>query len=384
MGVLKWFWVGCAAVATAAAATEPVMVRGEIGGAKYTWMQPAQWNHAVLLVAHDWRPETAALKADFSPQASSYRQLCQDGWIVAQTSFRRNGPIVLDAIHDLDALRAEIEKRFGPPHRVLIEGNAMGGLIALAIAERNPEIPPLYDGVIAIDPSFTLRGLEENFSGITMQPKIPVVFLCNHNQADSALRYMRLNLPKTVRPFVPVVLRVNRDGHLNVNQAERWVALATLNDWLEANTPTMKSPDEKLEYIDVTRVPEPSPSRVFFDEDRHGFTAHIEDISEDDGVLTLDAQAVDFADAGIVPNAWFRAEIHGHGYRVRYGRDFASVKRASWVAVLNADGFFWLTRNLSNAEKTVDAQLGDLVHVTRYETQKEDPAHAEETETEPE
>lgn len=67
---------------------------------------------------------------------------------------------------------------------------------------------------------------------------------------------------------------------------------------------------------------------------------------------------------------WFQLIAHGHAYRVRYGRDFDSVKRGEWVAYPNADGFFLFARNHADAASTAHLTLGDTVIIQPYKDEK--------------
>lgn len=371
MRVPSWILALCVLVSSAVAAPPPVIEKGTIEGANYTWLRPAgRWNRSVLLVAHGFRAESADLVADLSPEHAAYRRLADEGWLVAKTSYRRNGLILLDAMRDLDNLRAEIVKRFGAPERVLVEGDSMGGMIALLLAERPPETPRLYDGVVAVDAALGLREPDAGFSGLSMQPQIPVVFLCNRNEIEAARHYRELDFPAGVRPFPPALLRVDRDGHVNVNQAERLFALRYLNQWLDSGLPEPVGLSPEKGYVDATRIPEPLPSRVFVDADGLGFVAHVSEISAIFGNILLDAQPADFVQIGLKTNAYFEVTLRDHSYRVLFGKEFGSARHGEWVAFPNADGFYWLGRNKANAAATTQCELGDLVHVRRYVKQK--------------
>lgn len=51
----------------------------------------------------------------------------RQGWIVAMTSYRREGLIVSDAIKDVNNLRNFICNERGYPYWVVLEGRSMGG-----------------------------------------------------------------------------------------------------------------------------------------------------------------------------------------------------------------------------------------------------------------
>lgn len=390
MRVLIWFLALCSALVSVIQAANPPprprpkpsapavarLEQGEIEGAKFTWIRPAKWNRCILLLAHGQRPETAPLVADLFPEHAAYKALVDEGWIVAKTSFRRNGIIVADALLDLENLRAEIVRRFGKPTRVLVEGESMGGFIALLIAERLPEETPLFHGVVAIDAALAMRDPASDTVGLTMQPQLPVVFLSSRTEFEGPRHYAETKLPGAIAAIRPVLLRVNRDGHVNVNQTERLSALRILNTWLDSGLETLPKPEGGKTYLDMTHLPEPMPSRVFLDADNRGFTAHVTEVSRVFGNILLDTQPADFAAIGLVRNAYVQLTVRDHHFRVFLGKDFSSVKRGEWVMFPNADGFYWLARNFFSAAEASQAEVGDLVQIRRYDETPKTPETA--------
>ncbi len=137
-----------------------VTQRGTIEGAHYAIAhdQGLKWNKKLLLIAHGYRPENAPLIADLFPDQSAYATLITEGWIVAKTSYRRNGIIIADAIRDLDNLFQHISEEFGPPVRTIIEGDSMGGTIATLLMERDDH---QYHGAVAVGAALDLKESEE-------------------------------------------------------------------------------------------------------------------------------------------------------------------------------------------------------------------------------
>jgi pimeloyl-ACP methyl ester carboxylesterase len=362
-------------IASQLLAVSPVVVEtGEIAGAKFTLARPAAWNKRLLLVAHGYRGEDRPLVADLFPEHLAYRALLDEGWIVAKTSFRRNGIIVADAIADLDALREHVAKKFGAPERVLLEGESMGGLIVTLLAERDfaPEDRgrPKYHGAVAIGAALVIAEGGRDVP-LSLVPHVPLLFLTNQSELDGPRGYVTRNQADRVDPNLrPALFRVSRDGHVNVNQRERLVALRALNAWLDRGRATLPEPAANAEFFDATVPPAPAPSTVALHADARGFDPHVTEVSGNYGNLELDAQPADFAAIGVGMMQYFELTAHGQKFRVRLGRDFSSVARGEWVAFANADGFYWLARNFGDAAATAKLQLGDTLTIRRFDDAK--------------
>ncbi len=345
---------------------------GVIDGALYTALLPRTWNRQLLLVAHGLREAEMPLVADLNPDALAYRTLVEEGWIVAKTSYRRNGVIVADAIADLDALRARLAARHGAPSRVLVEGDSMGGLIALLLAEREADtvtrVARQVDGVVAVDPAATVR--ENNQSvGLTLQPGVPVVFLANQSELAASQAYAANARPATA-DRQPVLLRVSRDGHVNVNQPERLTALRLLNRWLDSGRDALPRPARGEAAVDVTVDAGRQPTQVTMHADGRGFDARVQQVTERFGNLYLNVQPDDFIAAGIKSLDWFQLKFGDRIYRTRYGNYFDNVATGEWVAFGSADGFTWVGRNNANAAALAGVKAGDTVTIRAYESSR--------------
>jgi pimeloyl-ACP methyl ester carboxylesterase len=352
----------------------PPLDEGELeAGAKFAIARPLAWNGSVLLIAHGLRAETDPIVADLNPDRLAYKTLRDEGWIIAKTSYRRNGMIIADAVADLENLRAHIANTYGEPKRVLVEGDSMGGLIAAIIAEQPPGDSPKYHGCVAVGAALNAR--EPNGSlDLNLGTQLPLIFLTNRSELTGPKNYVQPLTPHPPdhRAIKPVLFRVSRDGHVNVNQHERLAALRALNAWLDRGPAALPKPADGSEFFDATHQPEPQTSQVTIDADRRGFTTRITEITEVYGNVALNAQPADFASAGIPLNAWFQLTVRDdEPRRVLHGRGFNAVKRGEWLAFPNADGFFWLARNFENAAKTAALNVGDEVHVRAYD--KDEP-----------
>jgi pimeloyl-ACP methyl ester carboxylesterase len=342
----------------------PVTIeRGEIDGAKFAIARPANWNRRVLLLAHGLVEDPAPLVAELSPEHAEIKALLDEGWIVATTSFRRNGVIIADAIADLDALRLHLVNTFGSPERTLVMGESMGGLIVTLMAERDPEH---YAGAIAIGAALSVREAKVAVA-LSLQPQIPLLFLANQTEFEAPKAYVSAKVDRPVASVRPVLFRIARDGHVNVNAHERLAALRALNLWLDRGRDALPKPAPGELYFDATVPADPVPSQAVFDADARGFAARITELAGNYGNVALNAQPTDLAAAGIKPKAAFQLIAHDQTYRVVYGRDFSSVKRGEWVVFPSADGFLWLARNFASAAATAHLEPGDTVQLRRYE-----------------
>ncbi|HUL55148.1 MAG TPA: SAM hydroxide adenosyltransferase [Opitutaceae bacterium] len=330
---------------------------GEIEGARFTIARPAQWNRFLLLVAHGYREENAPLVADLNPAHLAYRTLLDEGWMVAKTSYRRNGLVIEDAIADLDNLRAHIAAAYGEPQRVVLEGDSMGGAIVTLMAERPAG---RYHGAVAVDAALQVR---ERGSAVAfnLEPQIPLVFLVNRSELAASRQYVTAPLERPVRP---VLLQVARDGHVNVSQRERLAAIRAVAALVDRQPVALPSVDGAPAFFDATQPPAPGPSQVRL-RNEGGFEARVTEVTGVFGNLVLTAQPDDLARADIATGTWFELIAPGQAYRVFFGRDFADVRRGQWIAFANADGFLILGRNHDNAAATAGLRDGDMVIIHR-------------------
>ena len=339
----------------------PAVVTGEIEGAKFTLVRPVFWNRGVLLLAHGLRDESAPLVADLNPAHLAYHTLVEEGWIVAKTSYRRNGLIIRDAVADLVNLRAFVSKTYGEPQRVILEGDSMGGAIVTLIAEQFPEG---FNGAVAVDAALQVRERGDPLA-FNLQPQLPLVFLSTQDEVAAPRRYLVAPLERTVRP---VLLTVAREGHVNVNQRERLAAIRALVSLIERRSVDLPRADGGPGFYDATQpvVPVTSQVRLL---NEGGFEARVVEVTAGFGNLLINVQPSDMVVADIAPGSWFELAAKDRTYRVLYGRDFTSVKRGEWVAFPNADGFFCVARNHDNAAATAGLKESDPLVIRRLAEQ---------------
>ena len=345
------------AASGAALADDVVKVEvGQILGARFAIANPpGPWNRRILLIAHGYRPESAPLIADLHPERASIKAVLDEGWIVATTSYRRNGLVIGDAIADLDALRAYIVAAYGEPDRVILAGDSSGGLIATIMAERDKE---LYDGAVVFDATLYVKETNSQV-GLSLLPRIPLLFVATLREAIEPKSYLTALVSRPAPTVQPVLFLISREGHTNINQPERLAAFRALNAWIDGGREALPKPKDQTPYYDATVPPDPGPSTAVIHEDHLGLDTKVAEVDQVYGTLLLEAQAEDFKNAGIPPMTYFRVEVRGKSYRVLYGRTYSDVKEGEWVAFPDADGRTVLSRNFADAAHTLKVGVGD-------------------------
>lgn len=361
-----------------AAPARPHIETGEIAGARYAVAVPAKWNHTLLLVAHDYRPESAPLQADLRLDDPVYGPLIQDGWMVASTSFRRNGIVVRDAIEDLDALRDVLIEAHGRPSQALLVGEGLGGTIVTIMAERLRE---RYTGALALVPAFDMSE-PNSMTGITHSPHIPLLLVATRTSYQPILQYtQRVPVALDDQLVRPQIARVDRTGRTNINDAERLVALRLLHAWMDQGREAYASPEnrqlagystpwraiEKSPDLDITCTPRPGPSTVVWADNRRSFTACVLEVAPYSGHVTLDIRPEDFNQLGLGRKSYVEMRAGERTIRVAMGRDFDSVKRGDWVAFPDANGTICLARHGGDAAVSASLRAGDSVTFRRYD-----------------
>jgi pimeloyl-ACP methyl ester carboxylesterase len=114
-------------------------------GALYALYRPERWKGDLVLYAHGY---TAPTEPIHLPPIDDLRDLLLgQGFAVAYSSFSENGLAVRDGIRQTERLEALFGDRLGRPRRVFLVGSSLGGLIAVALAERHPD---RYAGLLTV------------------------------------------------------------------------------------------------------------------------------------------------------------------------------------------------------------------------------------------
>jgi len=333
-------------IAALSIAANPLMTSGIIEGAPYRIAVPDQPNGNLLLHAHGYRPEDSPLRAELDLMNTADGKLVANGWIVAISAFRRNGMIIRDAMEDLVRLRDHVEEVYGPLTLVILEGRSMGGAIVTHLAGSRPD---LFNGAIAIGAALQVEDPVDPLPPAA-KPKIPIIFLTNRSEIAGPLAFVEA---AANAPVPPVLWRVERDGHVNVNQRERLIAIDGLVNWM-----TTGHIDANPE---ITVERERSDSRVRFDSG--GGTGRVIDLTESHGNVFIDFGTADFARLGIATGDDFRLTIGEVVVIVRYGTTFADVPVGDWISFPTAEGDTIIAINTGNASEQLKGTIGDEVRV---------------------
>jgi pimeloyl-ACP methyl ester carboxylesterase len=345
--------------------TAPIKVDvGQIKGARFAIANPpVEWNRSLLLLAHGYRPDGAPLVPDLHPDRPANRALLNEGWMIATTSYRRNGLIIADAMADLDALRAFIADAYAEPRRVILEGESMGGEIVTMMAER--DAGP-YQGAVVLDA--TLYAKEPNSgTGLSLLPRIPLLFVATYHEFNQANGYLTALVTRPPPVVQPALFTISREGHTNINQPERLAARRAVIAWVERGRQALPSPGDNQRYYDATIPLNPGRSVAAMHPDNRGFDTWVAEVDEIYGNVLLQAQDADFDAAGIAGMTYFNFWANGKAYRTLYGRTYADVRSGEWVAFPDADGRTVLARNQGNGAATAGLRVGDPVSLAAVE-----------------
>ena len=198
--------------------------------------QQPSGSYKLLLLAHGYRDPGEPHTSELDMHDPFVNQLVQHGWVVASTSYRRQGRIVVEACQDVNELRAWVTRRFGPPGLCILEGRSMGGAVGTLLAEGQHGGAGLYNGVVCIGAALmhevTTDGTPVEF---THTPLVPLLYLTNQSELGAIEKY-RAGVRRAAGEFEPAIWTVWREGHNLVSVDERLAAVSGLMYWIEYGT----------------------------------------------------------------------------------------------------------------------------------------------------
>jgi hypothetical protein len=129
----------------------PVDTTGEINGAPYRIVIPADWNGTLLVFGHGYRDkadhpgEVDNRNPDIAPNAALVAPLLAQGYALAGSAYRANGWEVEGGVQDMKDLTVYFRDTYGKPDRTILWAFSMGTVIALDSMER---FRGIYDGAL--------------------------------------------------------------------------------------------------------------------------------------------------------------------------------------------------------------------------------------------
>jgi pimeloyl-ACP methyl ester carboxylesterase len=310
--------------------------QGTLGSSKIMIAVPEKWNRKVLMLAHGLRMDNSPLTAQFATDDECCKALLKEGWMIASTSYRRNGYLHEEAIEDLDQLRQHIIDTYGTPKYIYLSGSSMGGAIVTKIAETHSD---QYSGVLAIGAALGLPNIKYSFN-----PQMPLLFISNQNELTEPQKYLQNAAQVKSKP---VLWQVKRDGHCNLNHKEELSALRALF----ALSETGQIERNKDATIFIT----PKSTARYTN---YGALANITSVNPVYGNFNTLFTAVDLQKLGIARGQYFFVTFKDKSAKVLYGTTYGDVPRGEWVAFLTATGYLKIARQFENAVAVLGCKEG--------------------------
>lgn len=347
-----------------------LVLNGCILGANFSICEPTNWNGSILIYAHGYRPAGHSLAVELDRQGECYNRLVGEGWIVAATSYRREGVIIRDAMEDIKNLRLFISQRYGSRRTsmVILEGQSMGGGIATRLAEREPG---LFDGVLGVGAALLTRKDRQSSEDLEVEllnrPMLPIIFLTNESELGPIEQYVeKVQQQSDIEDLVlPAVWTISRPGHNWTSQLERYSAIKALVSWLSHGTFIT------CRRMDGTRPAVCPPSAVTFNTDSEGRKSGAGRVSAVSlgGSLTTTFTAEDLTALGILScGTTFKVSLLGDLYDVIFDEyPFVRSTRGEMIAFTEPDfGFVLIAiHNLvaheSASQRMGRARAGDVI-----------------------
>ncbi len=322
----------------------PLVHEGEVEGARYLILSPEKPNGKVLLLAHGYRPVDAPLSAQFKIDGTMETTLSNEGWVIASTSYRRNGWIIDDAFADLKALQEQVAKLHGKASRTYILGNSMGGQIAVLAAEGKLNV----DGAIGIGSALQDYPKDEMSPLLKYSPKVPLILLIN----QEANRPMSETYFKKAGNEFAALWKVERKGHCNTSDREKLAAIHGLDDWLDGK-------DVARETDATEPIPEhPSTARI-------SMTGSITHLSESWGNLTTSFVSDDLETLNAKLKDTLIVSAGDATEAVTLIQHYSLLPQGKGAAYLSPDGFLVLQINGGNLAKKLGVTSSDEVTISK-------------------
>ncbi len=316
--------------------------RGQLGESLYTIRIPETWNRGVVLFNHGYIPEQAELAASLPYLREPFASLLERGYLLAASSYRRNGRIVADAVEDVIQLHNMIIETYGQPAETLLIGTSMGGAITLHLLEQYPE---RFNGAMVWG-----RGLEVEDPGtpVSLRYRVedPVLFLTNRDETEAPAAYREAAARTSNAPLALWI--VDRDGHINLSEAEMKAAAEAL---IAVSKGASIALDKRINQ------PQSSPPSIA----EFSARSRVSDVIPDYGNLEVYITAEDLRRLGLEAGDAFILDTGNNRYTVTLGTKYGDVPRGAWVAFINEFARLQVAINYGNASRVSGLHIGDPV-----------------------
>lgn len=357
-------------------------------GALYAIATPEQWNGGILIHCHGYRPLGSPFVVELPQTLQTYADgffatMRKRGWIVAMTSYRRNGRIVKDAILDVQWLRQYIIDQVAGemPAFVLLEGTplnninkiigrSMGGQIVTRCAEL-PNANELFGAAIAIGAALYTREEGQKMPFVyTFQPKIPILYLTNMSETSVMEDYIanvKQHYEQDQSLFVPVQTEVWREGHDLVNEQERLNAVKNIFEWVPYDVYVV----QKVEINTLPPKCTNTKSNAVWDEQNKGAFFKVIEVDPVYTDFTLNTTPKDLHDLWIKEGKPFTLiTANNEEIEVHYGAfPFTDAKPNSFIAYEEPNFAHTtvtiFTYALNEPAKQAGVKLGDTVYIKK-------------------
>ncbi|HET6646732.1 MAG TPA: hypothetical protein VFH01_05355 [Pyrinomonadaceae bacterium] len=131
----------------------PIELSGELHGAPYRIIVPANWNGTLLVFAHGYRDkadhpgEVDNRNADLAPSAALIPPLLAQGYALAGSAYRDNGFEIEGGMQDMKDLTVFFRANVGQPDRTILWAASLGTIIGFKSME---QFGGIYDGALCL------------------------------------------------------------------------------------------------------------------------------------------------------------------------------------------------------------------------------------------
>lgn len=323
---------------------------GKIDGALYDIAVPSEWNGKLLLFNHGLIFEDLPLSTYLEAEREPYKTLLEEGWLVAASSYRRNGIIVGDAMEDSLKLYDFVVQKYGKPKRILLLGESMGGAVTLRMLE---QYPSRFNGGLILGRGLMIEDPASPYS-YSYRPGVPVLFMSNQSEIEPAHKYAA---KAGSHGEAVAVWNIARDGHINFNREEFIAAVKGLDRWVETGEP--------LQTQDATIASAQEVSTARFADG--GVYTEVIAVDPAFGNLTVALVEADFARLGVALGQKFIIKAGNKEYSATHVKTFSDVPKGEWLAFRNAEGHYVVAINFGSAGNVSGLKPGDTIFLKRKE-----------------